>query len=167
MKSMEGMWQKQIATLQMSLDAVKKSLPADNTAGQPGRLGGSPLPRYYDSEDTMSMGSQTPGGTTPIKFSSNVRDVGVGREINGGLDTVSLLVKEFEQRKQNFDDEAKAIVEVKSVEELRKLKLRFRTWKKDYKVRLRETNAKLHKLGLSEMKKIPWKWWGMKNKRVT
>uniref|UniRef100_A0A5B7A9V3 Putative myosin-2 n=1 Tax=Davidia involucrata TaxID=16924 RepID=A0A5B7A9V3_DAVIN len=174
MKMMEEMWQKQIATLQTSLDAAKKSLAADNAAGQPGRLGGSPLPLYSDSEDAVSMGGQTPGGSTPIKFSSSVRDVGAGRETNGGLDAVDHLVKEFERRKQNFDDEAKAIVEVKSgqspmysVEELRKLKLRFQTWKKDYKVRLRETKAKLIKLGHSEVDKNSRKWWGIKSKRVT
>ncbi|KAA8523831.1 hypothetical protein F0562_010254 [Nyssa sinensis] len=114
MKMMEEMWQKQIATLQMSLDAAKKSLAADNTAGQPGRLGGSPSPLCYDSGDAMSMGGQTPGGSTPFKFSSSVRDFGAGRESNGGLDAIGHLVKEFEQRKQNFDDEIKTIVEVRS-----------------------------------------------------
>ncbi|KAA8526866.1 hypothetical protein F0562_008905 [Nyssa sinensis] len=167
MKSMEGKWQKKIATLQMNLEATKKSLAAENTAGHPGRLGGSPLPGYYDSEDAMSMGGQTPGGSTPIKFSSTVRDFGIGRETNGGLNAVSHLVKEFEQRKQNFDDEAKAIVDVKSVEEFRKLKLRFLTWKKDYKVRLQETKAKLPKHQHSKVEKIPWKWWGVKNRRLT
>ncbi|KAK3040310.1 hypothetical protein RJ639_028225 [Escallonia herrerae] len=168
MKSMEEMWQKQMATLQMSLAAGKKSLASDNTAGQPGRLEGSPSPLYYDSEDTTSMGTQTPGGTTPIKFAN----AGAGRETNGALNAVSQLVKEFEVRKQNFDDEAKAIVEVRTGqsptnpdEELRRLKHRFESWKKEYKIRLREAKAKVHKLGHSEADKCHRKWWGKKSKR--
>ncbi|KAK2984719.1 hypothetical protein RJ640_004544 [Escallonia rubra] len=169
MKSMEEMWQKQMATLQMSLAAAKKSVASDNTTGQPGRFEGSPSPLYYDSEDTTSMGTQTPGGTTPIKFAN----AGAGRETNGALNAVSQLVKEFEVRKQNFDDEAKAIVEVRTGqspstnpdEELRRLKHRFETWKKEYKIRLREAKAKVHKLGHSEADKCHRKWWGKKSKR--
>ncbi|XP_058211003.1 myosin-2 isoform X2 [Rhododendron vialii] len=164
MKSMEEMWQKQMVSLQVSLDATKKSFAADDTTGQPERQDVSPSPHYYDSEDTTSMGPQTPGGTTPIKISNTVR---AGRETNGGLNAVSHLAKEFEQRKQDFDDEAKAIVESKSGrpdEEFRKLKLRFETWKKEYKSRLREMKAKIHKLGHSEVEKSRRKWWGKKTK---
>ncbi|GFZ12563.1 myosin 2 [Actinidia rufa] len=97
MTSMEEMWQKQMASLQhgitrlnqglsgansskvlMSLDAAKKSLAADNNAGQHGRLDGSPVPRYSDSEENVSAGAQTPSGNTPIKFSNTVRDVRAG-----------------------------------------------------------------------------------------
>lgn len=164
MKSMEEMWQKQMVSLQVSLDATKKSFAADDTTGQPEKQDVSPSPHYYDSEDTTSMGPQTPGGTTPIKISNTVR---AGRETNGGLNAVSHLANEFEQRKQDFDDEAKAIVESKSGrpdEELRKLKLRFETWKKEYKSRLREMKAKIHKLGHSEVEKSRRKWWGKKTK---
>ncbi|CAI9760466.1 unnamed protein product [Fraxinus pennsylvanica] len=145
MKSMEDVWQKQMASLQINLAAAKKSLGAENTMGQLGR-DGFPSPRYYDSED-MSMGTQTPG--------------------------VNPLLKEFEQRKQNFDDEARAIVESKSgqspslntSEELRKLKQRFEEWKKDYKVRLKEAKAKVHRLGNSEAEKHRRSWWGKKSKK--
>ncbi|KAL3821565.1 hypothetical protein ACJIZ3_007470 [Penstemon smallii] len=123
MKSMEDMWQKQMASLQMSLAAAKKSLGADNT--------------------------QTPGGST---------------DTNGGLNTVGPLAKEFEQRKQTFD-EALATVEVKP-EELRKLKQSFTAWKKDYKARLRKTKGKVHKQGgHPETEKHRRKWWGKKIKR--
>ncbi|PSR96336.1 Myosin-2 like [Actinidia chinensis var. chinensis] len=168
MTSMEEMWQKQMASLQMSLDAAKKSLAADNNAGQHGRLDGSPVPRYSDSEENVSAGAQTPSGNTPIKFSNTIRDVRAG-ERNGGSDAVSHLVKEFEQQKQDFDDEARAITEVKSGrpdEEFRKLKLRFETWKKEYKSRLREMKSKLHKLGQWDVEKSRRKWWGKKTKRL-
>ncbi|CAK9183066.1 unnamed protein product [Ilex paraguariensis] len=173
MKAMEEMSQRQIASLQMSLTAAKKSLAADNTAGQPGRPDGSPSPCYYDSEDNMSMETQTPGGSTPIKFVNNGSDFGGGRGTNG-INAVSHLVKEFEEHRQNFDNEAKAIVEVKPAqsasinpdEELRKLKHSFETWKKEYKIRLRETKAKLYKLGHSEEEKYRRSWWGKKSRKA-
>ncbi|CAI9088594.1 OLC1v1022970C1 [Oldenlandia corymbosa var. corymbosa] len=172
MKSMEDMWQKQMVSLQMSLAAAKKSLGADQAAIQPARLEGLTSPRYYDSEDTMSGGTRTPGGNTPVKFGNNGLDVGTGgRETNSGLNSVGHLVKEFEHRKQTFDDDVKAIVEVKSgessYEELRRLKLMFETWKKDYKTRLREAKAKakLNKLGHADGEKKTRKWWGKKSKK--
>ncbi|KAL6975368.1 hypothetical protein U1Q18_024163 [Sarracenia purpurea var. burkii] len=168
MRLMEEMWQKQVASLQVSLDTAKKCITAGHTASQPGSLGGSALPHYSDPEDTR-MVARIPNGNMTVKFSDTVRDFRVEREAKGGLDGVSHLVKEFEHRKQGFDDEAKAIAELKSGppdEELRKLKLRFQTWKKEYKSRLREAKAKLHKLGHSEVEKSHRKWWGKKTKRV-
>lgn len=154
-----------IFVMQSSLAAAKKTLGADLPAVRPGKPEGSPSPHYYDCEE-----ARTPGEGTPTKHANNGLDVGTGREINGGLNSVGPLVKEFEQRKQNFDDEAKAIVEVKSEQhpdmELRKLKQRFEEWKKDYKLRLREAKAKLHKLGHSEGEKNRLKWWGKRAKRL-
>lgn len=175
MKSMEEMWQKQMASLQMSLAAARKSLASDNTPGEPGRLDASTSPHLYDSEDTMSMGSRTPGGSTPMKFLNIVPDAGSGRESNGSLTAVNNLTKEFEQRRQNFDDDAKALVEIKTAQpastvhpdlELRKLKMRFETWKKDYKARLRETKVRLNKLGQTEVDKTRRKWWEKISSRV-
>ncbi|XP_015896696.2 myosin-2 isoform X1 [Ziziphus jujuba] len=175
MRSMEEMWQKQMASLQMSLAAARKSLAVDNTAGHPGRMDSVSSPRFYDSEDATSMGSRTPGASTPAKFSSGIHDVGSGRDTNGTLTAVNNLVKEFEQQRQTFDDDAKALVVVKgqstsninSDEEIRKLKLRFEMWKKEYKVRLRETKAKLHKLGHPEVERSRRKWWGKLSSRAS
>ncbi|KAK4491995.1 hypothetical protein RD792_002782 [Penstemon davidsonii] len=153
MKSMEDMWQKQMASLQTSLAAAKQSLATDS---QPGRLDCAQSPHSYDSEDIS-----TPGGSTPIRYANNGIN---GVASNGSLNPVSPLVKEFEQRKQTFDAEALAIVEVKStsvnpVEELRRLKQVFQAWKRDYKVRLREAKAKARRMGHPEGRR---KWWGMK-----
>lgn len=176
MKSMEEMWQKQMASLQMSLAAARKSLGVDHhTVGQHGRLDAATSPRYYDSEDATSMGSRTPGASTPLKYTNNVHDGGVGRDTNGTLSAVSNLVKEFEQQRQAFDNDAKALVDVKSGQsasnvnsdtELRKLKARFEMWKKEYKLRLRDTKAKLHKLGHSEAERSRRKWWGRKSAKA-
>ncbi|XP_014493730.1 myosin-2 isoform X3 [Vigna radiata var. radiata] len=161
MKSMEEAWQKQMASLQMSLVAARKSLASENATVQPVRHD-LLLPRGYDSEDT-SMGSRTPGGSTPM-LSGNLSITDAGRQVNGNLTTISNLMKEFEQRTQDFDDEVKAMHDVKpgqcanknSVEELRKLKQRFEGWKKQYKIRLRETKARLYK---SESEKSWRAWW--------
>lgn len=161
-----------VIVMQMSLAAARKSLAADNAVGLPGKFDASSTPHYYDSDNT-SMGSRTPGGSTPIKSSGTNHDVGAGRDTNGTLDAVSNLVKEFEQRRQAFDNGAKAIVEVKSGQsaslvnsddELRKLKLGFEVWKREFKIRLRDTKAKLHKLGRSEGR---YKWWGKLSSRAS
>lgn len=160
MKSMQDVWQKQMVSLQTSLAAARKSLGSANTAGQPVTLGSVSSARY-DSEEATSMGSRTPGASTPLN--------GAGREANGSSNAVSSLVKEFEQRRQTFNDDAKALVEVKPgqsaanmnpEEDLRKLKHRFESWKKEYKARLRETKTKLHKIWHSEEEKRRRKWWG-------
>ncbi|KAL1802603.1 hypothetical protein ACET3Z_031250 [Daucus carota] len=46
-----------------------------------------------------------------------------------------------------------------SIYELRKLKLRFETWKKDYKSQLHKTKETFQKLGTSKVKKSSKKWW--------
>jgi myosin-5 len=114
------------------------------------------------------MESRTPGGNTPNIFANAFPDLRAGRENNGSVNVVNNLAKEFGLQKQNFDDDAKALVEVRAGqsasnmnpdEELRRLKLKFETWKKDYKVRLRETKARLHKLGHGEVDRNRRKWW--------
>ncbi|GMI63685.1 ARABIDOPSIS THALIANA MYOSIN 1, myosin 2, ARABIDOPSIS THALIANA MYOSIN 4 [Hibiscus trionum] len=166
MKTMEEMWQKQMASLQSSLTAARKSLAADGAAGQLGRVD-VVSPGCYDSEDNVSMGSRTTGGNTPVLFSNAMPDVG-GRE-NGSLNALGNLLKEFEQRKQTFDADAKSLIDIKMPQsgsntnpdnELRRLKLRFETWKKDYKLRLKEMKARLHKRGHPESVKARRKWWG-------
>ncbi|KAL4309084.1 hypothetical protein GQ457_01G005030 [Hibiscus cannabinus] len=151
MRSMEDMWQKQMASLQTSLASARKSLAADSTAGQLGRAD-MVSPRHYDSEDNVSMGSRTPVG---------------GRE-NGSLNAVGNLLKEFDQRKQAFDDDAKSLAETRTAvpasnvspdDELRRLKRRFETWKREFKMRLKETKARLHKRGRQESDRTRRKWW--------
>ncbi|XP_058747335.1 myosin-2-like isoform X3 [Vicia villosa] len=162
MKSMEEVWQKQMASLQSSLVSARKSLASENGTVQPVRHE-LVSPRYYDSEDASSMGSRTTSGSTPMLLSGSFSVSDAGRQANGTLTTVSNLMKEFEQQRQTFNDEVKALNEIKpgqsantsSADELRKLKQRFEGWKKQYKVRLRETKARL-----SESEKSRRTWWG-------
>ncbi|CAH8348628.1 unnamed protein product [Eruca vesicaria subsp. sativa] len=172
MKSMEETWQKQMSSLQMSLAAARKSLPTENVTGQAGggRQDTSISPLGYESEDTTST-TATPGLRTPTTNFTNGNTPELrSRELNGSLNAVNHLAREFDQRRLNFDEDARAIVEVKvepeangqqqqhPEDEFRKLKLRFETWKKDYKARLRETKARLHRVDGD--KRRHRKWWG-------
>ncbi|XP_022632669.1 myosin-2 isoform X4 [Vigna radiata var. radiata] len=172
MKSMEDMWQKQMASLQTSLASARKSLASENANNQHARRDvSSPLP--YDSEDAISMGSRTPSASTPLKYSASISESALGRDGHGALASVGHLAREFDHRRQTFDYDARNLVELRagqsantnSVEELRKLKHRFEVWKKDYKVRLKETKARLQKVGNSEMDKRR-RWWGKLSSRA-
>ncbi|KAL3647048.1 hypothetical protein CASFOL_008016 [Castilleja foliolosa] len=163
MKSMEETWQKQMASLQMSLAAAKQSLGSDNTTSQPGKLSGTQSPYSYDSEETY-LRPQTPVTSNEARFLNNATEAAA--ETNGASNPVSPLMKEFEQKKRNLDVEAHAIVDVKSenehsvniVDDLRRLKQNFETWKKEFKVRLREARAKAHRLGNGDSEKHRRKW---------
>ncbi|KAI9070663.1 hypothetical protein K1719_047376 [Acacia pycnantha] len=154
MKSMEETWQKQMASLQVSLAAARKSLASDNNTAYPGRQEAL-SPRYNDSEDFNSVMSRTPGGSTPINQQS---DEGTSS-----------------RERQTFDCDARALLDAKSGqsaimnpdEEFRKLKHRFEGWKKEYKYRLRETKARLHKVGNSEGEKSRRRWWGKLSSRAS
>lgn len=161
--------------MQMSLAAARSSLASENANGQPSRHDvASPSPFCYDSEDATSMGSRTPrtpGCSTPLKYSSSLSEIKAMRDGNGSLGN---LMKEFEQRSQTFDEDARALVEVRttghsanpnSIDDLRKLKHRFEGWKKEYKMRLKETKARL-KLRNSEMEKSRRRWWAKLSSRA-
>ncbi|KAF9611830.1 hypothetical protein IFM89_035815 [Coptis chinensis] len=174
MKSMEETWQKQMTSLQVSLAAAKKSLAAGGTTNVNGEFDASPLRHDYDSEDTMSVGTHTPEESTPAKLSNHTSNSPAGQESNFACSAVSHLVNEFEQRKRVFSDDAKFLIEVKSgqsastlnpTDELRKLRLNFEAWKKDYKTKLRETKAALQKLGNAESNRTRKKWWGKRTAR--
>ncbi|XP_020257832.1 myosin-2-like [Asparagus officinalis] len=169
MKSMEELWQKQMTSLQMSLAAAKKSLAVDDSESQQGKLEPPPNNLYSDCENTSSE-FQTPE-VTPAKQPRGSAAV-LPRNSNGNHNAVSHMVKEFEQQKKVFEDDAKFLIEVKAGQsvanmnpndELQKLKVRFATWKKDYKVKLKETKMELQKLGNSEQVKTRKRWWNLRS----
>ncbi|KAI0527276.1 hypothetical protein KFK09_002875 [Dendrobium nobile] len=167
MKSLEDLWQKQMTSLQMSLAAAKRSLATNDVASLAGRPDLSPSYPYFDSEDAMSVETYTTEGT-PAKR-SRASGVALTKTPEGVRNTISHLFKEFEERRQIFEDDAGFLVEVKSGlsvsninpdEELSKLKVQFASWKKNYRVRLREAKAVLKKLGNPETTQTRRKWWG-------
>ncbi|KAK1304855.1 hypothetical protein QJS10_CPB11g00986 [Acorus calamus] len=167
MTSMEEMWQQQMTSLQMSLAAARKSLAADDTMSQPGRFDASPSPLYYESDDGVSLDSRTPD-SVPVRSRTSDPGTDVGQH------AVNRLIREFEQRTQVFDYDARSLIEGKSgqsssnmnpKQELRKLKQRFIAWKKEFKIRLHETKATFQKRGNSEVERTWKNWWGKRTTR--
>lgn len=191
MKSMEEMWQKQIASLQMRLSVAKKGLASDELTNQQATRDEVTNPRgsvprslarrhtalndngEFDWEDATSMGAKTPENNFAARRPPRHYETGSEREHDSGRSSVSQLMKEFDHRTQVFNDDANFLVEVKSGkteanlnpdEELRKLKSRFTSWKKTFKLRLRETKAVLQKLGHTESsEKAKKRWWGKRS----
>ncbi|KAM3384972.1 hypothetical protein ACQJBY_009114 [Aegilops geniculata] len=163
----------QVRLCHLSLVAAKKSLAADDMVTRAARTDTTPTHAQYDSEDTMSTGTHTPEGTE-LKYQNHNPEprLATGNS-DRRINAVNHLAKEFEDRRQVFDDDAGFLVAVKSGQtgsnmnpddELRKLKDRFATWKKDYKSRLKETKVNLQKVG-SHDEKSRKRWWGKKSSK--
>ncbi|KAJ1700715.1 hypothetical protein LUZ63_000494 [Rhynchospora breviuscula] len=168
MKEMEHIWQKQLTTLQISLASAKKRLENDNLVViRPGnRHSSSPLVHpQYDSEDTMSAGTPTPETTPPPPPTPPLESsITTPQESADPHQVVVHLEKEFEHRHQAFDGdivnlmaEPASSVSANAEAELRKLKERFTTWKRDYKARLRDAKSALHEFNSNS---CPKRWWG-------
>lgn len=173
MKSMEEAWKRQLSSLQLSLVAAKKSLVSDDVATRGARTDFTPAHAQYDSEDTLSTGTHTPEVIESRYHNHNPEAKVSAGNSDRRVNAVNHLAKEFEDRRQVFEDDAGFLVAVKSGqvgsnmnpdEELRKLKDRFATWKKDYKSRLKETKVNLHKVGTHDEKSRK-RWWGKKSSK--
>ena len=122
----------------------------------------SPSPHLYDSEDTVSIETRTPEVTPPRISRPSTTSRLLARNSNGA---VPHLLREFEQKKKGFEDDALSLVEVKintssAAEELRKLKLQFGAWKKEYRVKLHETRLALEKAENHESERSRRRrWW--------
>ncbi|WVZ66361.1 hypothetical protein U9M48_015595 [Paspalum notatum var. saurae] len=172
MKSMEEAWKRQLSSLQLSLVAAKKNLASEDAATRAARTDYTHTPVQYDSEDTLSTGTHTPEVIESRHSHNPEAKVSAGNS-DRRVNAVNHLAKEFEDRRQVFEDDAGFLVAVKSGqvgsnmnpdEELRKLKDRFATWKKDYKSRLKETKVNLHKVGTHDEKSRK-RWWGKKSSK--
>lgn len=173
MKSMEEAWKKQLSSLQLSLVAAKKSLVSDDMVTRAALTDTTPTLAQYDSEETMSTGTHTPEGAELKYQNHNPEARVVTANSDRRINAVNHLAKEFEDRRQVFDDDAGFLVAVKSGQigsnmnpddELRKLRDRFATWKKDYKSRLKETKVNLQKVS-SQDEKSRKRWWGKKSSK--
>nr|GMC51843.1 myosin-2-like isoform X1 [Ipomoea batatas] len=163
MNSME-IWQKQMATLQAKL-ALAKCLSVGST------LGPSSTHSFNSTTTSTPKGTSSPAGSASMKSSNYDSDAESIRDC--GLIAVSHIVNEFELKKQKFEDDAANIVQLKPRQphssspeaELKRLKNQFTAWKQDYKVRLRDARANLHKLEHSKDRRQKT-WWG-KDQLVT
>jgi myosin V len=160
-------------SFQLSLVAAKKSLASDEVATRVARSDAAQTHAQYDSEDTLSTGTHTPEATEWRHQSYNPESKMTAGNSDRRVNAVNHLTKEFEDRQQVFEDDAGFLVAAKSGqvgsnmnpdEELRKLKDRFATWKKDYKSRLKETKVNLQKVGTHDEKSRK-RWWGKKSSK--
>ncbi|CAM6041637.1 unnamed protein product [Sphagnum compactum] len=191
--SMEELWQKQMTSLQLSLAAAKRSLAAvepvphtpknkDETvnvcisAGRHQNHATRHMLAHdeddFDWDDDTTVGNKSPDLVS--KYHHQKPEYMYGAEVEAGRSVVGHLVREFDHRTEVFNDDVDFLVEVKSgvteaslspEEELRKLKARFDTWKKDFKGRMRDTRLVLQRLSNVESnERAKKKWWG---KRTT
>lgn len=136
---MEEHWQKQMDSLQTNFSLLKKKMIFK---------GGSERNRFSWGSFTMN------------ESKSNRRDT-----ING-------LTNEFAQRTESLLDNANSLMDMNSnqtdgsstpQQDLKKLKITFDTWKKDFDSRLKETKVNVDKFGNDEngqdIRKKK-KWWG-------
>jgi myosin-5 len=181
MSSMEEMWQKQMASLQLSLAAAKRSLASDDHLVRTPRkdnIKRQLLPPDDEDFDWDDATTKSPDQFTN-KYLLTGSEYGPTRgDVEAARSVVSHLMREYDHRTQVFNDDADFLIEVKSgvteanlnpEEELRKLKVRFDVWKKDFKARLRETKVVLNKLctmdsAEKEKDRTRKTWWG---KRTT
>ncbi|XP_052200750.1 myosin-2-like [Diospyros lotus] len=169
MKSMEKLWQDQLTSLQMSLAAARKTLLTGCTTDYSGKLDPFPIYHCYGADDTSPLGARATDRITASDISNLLCDA-EPQQTNCRLDNETTELTE-QERKKVFCNNPRTGDKLKSVhltsstsmrpnDGFRKLKLKFEAWKKDYRIRLKETKEKLHDLDNSETKKNRRKWWG-------
>lgn len=192
---MEETWQKQMSSLQLSLVAAKKSMaseestlktsPSDRSIDPQTASGKNMRETHrrhsHEEEEFEWDDDQASAPKSPQQNSNKFSQAGSEYasshgEVAAGRSYVTQMVREYDHRRQVFTDDVDFLVEVKSgqtqahlnpEEELRKLKARFDGWKKDFKVRLRETKVVLSKLGNTDSIErgtsgTRKKWWSSK-----
>lgn len=150
----------------MSLVAARKSISTDKTIGQTEKIPDGESPRFFDCEDSSS-GALVPAGGADGRVPIPKTDTTAAAcgDSSSGLELAVPLSKECEQKKHKFDDEARAIAKLKSLnipwvtggDELLSLKHRFAAWKTDFKGRLKDAKSKVQKPGY-DAEKIRRKW---------
>ncbi|KAG6502313.1 hypothetical protein ZIOFF_042205 [Zingiber officinale] len=167
MKSMEATWQGQLNSLQMNFAAARKSHALEEIPKQ-NRRQETPKPNHYCNFETSSSSEVQPLKDMLSKLQKNSNSVPM-RNRDAAPSSVVQLTEEFDRQQRIFDNDAVLVNGAKSeqcaaninhLQELRELKARFASWKKDYKVRLREAKMELLKLGSPEEKVGTRKhWW--------
>ena len=164
--SAEREWAGEMAALQAALAAVRAALESGEPPG-PGvavaaSAGAAPFAsrgaREEKAKDAAPVpsvpgdgGSPAPSPGTPEEARETRLSARRGR---GDAAPVRALANELETRARVFEDDAEFIVEVREgaseadlvpLDELKRLGLRFESWKRDFKARLRETRAVLRR----------------------
>ncbi|KAK6149848.1 hypothetical protein DH2020_017373 [Rehmannia glutinosa] len=145
MKNLEKAWQDQLTNIQERLAAGKKNRASEIRFGQ----SDSTTQRHYNqNSDTITIISEIPNRRS-LDFSIN-SIYHHQRELVHGEDSIN----------HNEVGAEQGCHKLHPLDELRKLKLRFKAWKKDYKNKLRDAQSMFKKLGNSETAKGQKSWWG-------
>ncbi|KAL0363316.1 UNVERIFIED_CONTAM: Myosin-3 [Sesamum calycinum] len=144
MKCMEKSWQDQFTYIQKCLAAAK-----NNPAPGSRRMQCNSSQRHYDQNyDTSTIVSGLPNGGS-LDFSMH-----------------SIIHYQVDQHDLAYSEDCTEIgheqvcSKLHPQDELRKLKHKFKTWKRDYKNKLREAQAAFKKLRNSETGRSQKNWWG-------
>ncbi|KAL0305816.1 UNVERIFIED_CONTAM: Myosin-3 [Sesamum radiatum] len=144
MKCMEKSWQDQFTYIQKCLAAAK-----NNPAPGSRRMQCNSSQRHYDQNyDTSTIVSGLPNGGS-LDFSMH-----------------SIIHYQVDQHDLAYSEDCTEIgheqvcSKLHPQDELRKLKRKFKTWKRDYKNKLREAQAAFKKLRNSETGRSQKNWWG-------
>ena len=164
--SAEREWAGEMAALQAGLAAVSAALESGEPPGPgvavaasagavPFASRGAREEKAKDAAPVPSVpgdgGSPAPSPGTPEEARETHLSARRGR---GDAAPVRALANELETRARVFEDDAEFIVEVREgaseadlvpLDELKRLGLRFESWKRDFKARLRETRAVLRR----------------------
>ena len=164
--SAEREWAGEMAALQAALAAVRAALESGEPPGPgvavaasagavPFASRGAREEKAKDAAPVPSVpgdgGSPAPSPGTPEEARETHLSARRGR---GDAAPVRALANELETRARVFEDDAEFIVEVREgaseadlvpLDELKRLGLRFESWKRDFKARLRETRAVLRR----------------------
>ncbi|KAL1537760.1 myosin-1-like [Salvia divinorum] len=168
MRSTEETRNNQVASSQMSLVAARKRTSSQKSSTKSEKSSDVESPRFYDCEDASPMNSSA---GSLVKFSSKSTTASTCGD-KGGLELAVPLANELEQKKHKFDDEAQAIIKLKSLntpwlsprDELHNLKNRLSAWKTGFKGRVKDENTKSQKSGEADGNKARRKWTSLKLK---
>lgn len=147
MKSMEKMWQDQLTSIQTNLAASQRNSASKNATGKLRHL--LALPETHD---------ECPDDASPSPRTTEIVSLNSGRHFpdhqNGVLTNNAGVILEVESGQVTSNKN--------SAENLLKLKVNFKAWKKDFKIKLMEAKTTMKKLGSGNSgtrKRSRRKWW--------
>ncbi|KAL2473338.1 Myosin-3 [Forsythia ovata] len=155
MKSMEKTWQDQLTYIQTCLAEANKNPIDDIIAGKFGQCDDTTTRTgiYHGKSMVNSLDLPSSNGSGPHIISKSTNHV----------------IEQFEGVYDEDGDRARVASDLVKLQypsvELRKLKLRFTAWKKDFKTRLWEAEATIKKLSHLETEKCQKRWWERQMKK--
>ncbi|CAI9772859.1 unnamed protein product [Fraxinus pennsylvanica] len=156
MKSLEKTWQDQLTCIQTCLAAAKKNPTDESIIGKFGQCDATSRRQKRNVDDATTRTGLFHGNGMVNSLDSN----GSGPHIISN--STNHIIKQFEGMYDEDGDQAQVAsdrVKLHPGVELRKLKLRFVGWKKDFKTRLWEAEATFKKFSHLETEKGQKRWW--------